>query len=127
MVSGGKPLRDREGSVPQIRELATGHSGCSRTRNYYANAEALKAARLPEGSVLFVEISKAKRDDGKNQVKDSDGFFVADKLAAFTAMEKHSGWGEDIPDDSRRRQAFSARSVLRGILLQNYLAGVETQ
>lgn len=71
-------------------------------RNYYANDEALKAARegqpLPDGSVLFVEIFKAKLDDGKNPVKGGDGLFVADKLAAFTAMEKHSGWGKDIPD-----------------------------
>ena len=90
-------------------------------RNYYANDEALKAARegkpLPDGSVLFVEIFKAKLDDGKNPVTGSDGLFVAEKLLAFTAMEKQSGWGKDIPDILRNGDwnyaVFSADKALK--------------
>ncbi len=90
-------------------------------RNYYANDEALKAARegkpLPDGSMLFVEIFKAKLDDGKNPIEGGDGHFVADKLAAYTAMEKQSGWGTDIPDILRNGDwnyaVFAADKALR--------------
>jgi cytochrome c553 len=71
-------------------------------RHYYANEAALGAARdgkpFPDGSVLFVEVFKAKLDDMKNPVKGADGHFVADALAAYTAMEKQPGWGDKIPE-----------------------------
>lgn len=70
-------------------------------RRYYANRIALKAARegkpLPEGSVLLVEVFKAKLGPGKKPVVGADGFFVAGKRAAFTAMERRAGWGADFP------------------------------
>lgn len=71
-------------------------------RRYYANNAALKAAKagkpLPDGSEFLVEVFKAKLDDNKKPVTGSDGFYVADKLAVYTAMEKRAGWGADIPD-----------------------------
>ena len=71
-------------------------------RRYYANAAALKAAkegkRLPDGSILIGEIFKAKLDADKKPVTGADGFYVANKLAAYTAMEKQAGWGKDIPE-----------------------------
>ncbi len=90
-------------------------------RNYYANDEALKAARegkpLPDGAVLFVEIFKAELDDAKTPVTGGDGLFVAEKLLAFTAMEKQSGWGKDIPDMLRNGDwnyaVFSADKALK--------------
>jgi cytochrome c553 len=71
-------------------------------RKYYANAAALAAARdgqpLPDGAVLLVEVFGAKLgDDGKPMVG-ADGFYVIDKLNAYTGMEKQSGWGDDIPE-----------------------------
>jgi cytochrome c553 len=70
-------------------------------RKYYANKAAVKAAEngkpLPEGSVLFVEVFKAKLDADKKPVKGADGFYVAEKLAAYTAMERRAGWGQDFP------------------------------
>jgi hypothetical protein len=27
-----------------------------------------------------------------------DGYFVADQLVGYTAMEREAGWGRDIPD-----------------------------
>ena len=70
-------------------------------RRYYANATAVKAAKegkeLPDGSVLLVEVFKAKLGPDKKPVTGADGFFVADTLAAYTAMERRAGWGKDIP------------------------------
>jgi len=71
-------------------------------RYYYANPTAIQAAKegknLPNGSVLFAEVYSAKLDDEKKPVTGPDGFFVADKLVAYTAMEREAGWGKDIPD-----------------------------
>jgi cytochrome c553 len=71
-------------------------------RKYYANKIALAAARdgkpMGDGSMLFVEVYKAKLDDAKKPVMGGDGYFVADKLAAYTAMQQKPGWGDDIPD-----------------------------
>ncbi|MCH9051912.1 MAG: cytochrome P460 family protein [Proteobacteria bacterium] len=71
-------------------------------RKYYVNEVALNAARagkpLPNGSMIFVEVYKTKLDGSGNPVKGADGFFAADKLALYTAMEKQAGWGKDIPE-----------------------------
>ena len=70
-------------------------------RHYYASPAALKAARdgkpLPNGSVLLVEIYKAKLDDKKMPVKGTDGNLIGEKLVAYTAMEMRAGWGGSIP------------------------------
>ena len=71
-------------------------------RHYYANQAAVQAARegkpLPAGSVLFVEVYAAKLDADQKPVTGSDGFYVADKLVAYTAMASGAGWGKDVPD-----------------------------
>jgi len=71
-------------------------------RHYFANKAAVQAARegkpLPAGSVLFVEVYAAKLDAEQKPVTGSDGFYVADKLVAYTAMASGAGWGKDVPD-----------------------------
>ena len=71
-------------------------------RYYYANGVALNAAKagkpLPDGSVLFAEVYSAKLDADKKPVTGGDGFFVADQLVGYTAMEREAGFGKDIPD-----------------------------
>jgi len=71
-------------------------------RHYFANQAAVQAARegkpLPAGSVLFVEVYAAKLDADQKPVTGSDGFYVADKLVAYTAMASGAGWGKDVPD-----------------------------
>ena len=71
-------------------------------RHYYANKAAVQAARegkpLPAGSVLFVEVYAAKLDAEQKPVTGSDGFYLADKLVAYTAMASGAGWGKDVPD-----------------------------
>ncbi len=71
-------------------------------RHYYANPAAFEAARtggpLPEGALLFVEVFKAELDDAGKPVAGADGHFLADRLAAYTAMEKRAGWGAAVPE-----------------------------
>jgi cytochrome c553 len=74
-------------------------------RYYFANPAALQAARagksLPDGSVLFAEVYAAKLDAGGKPVMGADGQFEADKLVAYTAMQRDSGWGADFPNELR--------------------------
>lgn len=71
-------------------------------RHYYANRAAVDAAKankpLPAGSYLFAEVYAAKLDANKQPVMGKDGFFEAEKLLLFTAMESGPGWGKDFPD-----------------------------
>ena len=71
-------------------------------RYYYANRPAVDAAKagrpLPDGSVLLAEVYTAKLDADKNPVKGADGFFVSEKLLAYTAMGTGAGWGADFPE-----------------------------
>ena len=71
-------------------------------RHYYANKAAVQAAKqgkpLPDGSVLFAEVYSVKLDADKNPVKGGDGFFVPEKLVAYTAMASGAGWGNEFPD-----------------------------
>jgi hypothetical protein len=71
-------------------------------RYYYANKAAVTAAKagkaLPDGSVLFTEVYAAKLGADGKPVTGSDGFFVAEKLLAYTAMARDAGWGKEIPE-----------------------------
>jgi cytochrome c553 len=70
-------------------------------KQYYANDIAIRAARvgkpLPDGAAIFVETHGIKLDDNKKPIKDSDGFFVPDKLLGYSAMARDAGWGSNIP------------------------------
>ena len=74
----------------------------NQVRKSYANAIALKAAKegkpLPNGSMVVIEVYKAKLDANKKPVKGDDGFYVPDTLAFYTAMRTAAGWGDHIPD-----------------------------
>ena len=76
-------------------------SATRQVRFYYANTVAVAAARagrpLPDGSVLFAQVYAAKLDADGKPVVGADGFYVADKLLAYTAMASGAGWGDDIP------------------------------
>ncbi len=71
-------------------------------RHYYANKAAVDAAKagrpLPAGSYLFAEVYAAKLDASKQPIRGADGFFEAEKLLIFTAMQSGPGWGKDFPD-----------------------------
>src|SRR5205823_11578463 len=71
-------------------------------RYYYANKVAVQAARaakpIPDGAVLFAEVHTVKLDADKNPVKGADGFFVPERLVAYTAMQTGAGWGSEFPE-----------------------------
>jgi cytochrome c553 len=71
-------------------------------RYYYANKAAVAAAKagksLPDGSVLFAEVYAAKIGPDGKPATGGDGHFVAEKLVAYTAMARDTGWGNDIPE-----------------------------
>ncbi len=77
-------------------------------RYYYANPAAIKAAKegkdLPNGAYLLAEVFSTKLDADKNPIKGSDGFFVADQLLFYTAMQRDAGWGKDIPEMLRNEE-----------------------
>lgn len=71
-------------------------------REYYANPAAVTGVRegkmLPDGAMFFVEIYKAKLGEDKKPITGADGHFEKGKLAAYTAMQKQPGWGDQFPD-----------------------------
>jgi cytochrome c553 len=71
-------------------------------RYYYANPAAVQAARqgkpLPQGSYLLAEVHAAKRGADGKPVTGADGFYVPEKLLAYTAMASGPGWGKDFPE-----------------------------
>src|SRR5258705_5714658 len=71
-------------------------------RYYYANKAAVAAAKagkpLPDGSVLFAEVYAARIGADGKPATGGDGHFVAEKLVAYTAMARDTGWGNDIPE-----------------------------
>jgi len=71
-------------------------------RHYYANKPALQAAKegrpIPDGAVILTEVYTAKLDANKNPVTGADGFFVPEKLVAYTAMATGKDWGKEFPE-----------------------------
>lgn len=69
-------------------------------REFFANEAALESMRdgapLADNAYLLVAIYKAKMADGE-PVTGADGYYEADALVAFTAMERQPGWGEQVP------------------------------
>jgi len=85
-----------------VKYLTINFPATRQVRYYYANRPAVEAAKagrpLPDGSVLFAEVYTVKLDADKNPVKGGDGFFVAEKLVAYTAMASGPGWGAEFPE-----------------------------
>jgi len=84
------------------RYHAINFPAAKQVRLYYANKPALQAAKegkpIPDGAVIFVEVHTAKLDANKNPVMGSDGFYVPEKLVAYTAMATGKDWGKDFPE-----------------------------
>lgn len=70
-------------------------------REFYAAPEVVRAARegrpIPDGAILTLAAYTAKLDAAGVPIKDADGRFVKDKLAAVNVMQKKAGWGASIP------------------------------
>ena len=67
----------------------------------YANKVAVDSATmdqpLPSGSVLAMEVYKAKLDENGKPITDDKGFYIKDSMAAIVVMEKRDGWGAAYP------------------------------
>jgi len=93
---------------------------------YYANDAATSAARagrpLPDGSAIFIEVYAAKRGEDKKPVTGADGNLVTDKLLAYTAMARETGWGGEVPEMIRNENwnyaVFGADRVQRATINQ---------
>ena len=66
--------------------------------NDIAVASAKDGAPLDSGSVIVMEVYKAKLDAEENPVTGADGFFEPDARVFIAVMETRDGWGEDYPD-----------------------------
>ena len=86
-------VKDRERANPaQIAEI-------------WANETALASARdgapLDYGSVLVMEVWKAKMKSEDEPQRDAQGRPVKDALLFVAVMEKEPGWGASYPEDKR--------------------------
>lgn len=67
---------------------------------------------MPDGSVLLLEQHAARLDADKKPVLGADGFFLADRLLAYSVMQREAGWGQEIPEMLRNEnwqyQVFTA-------------------
>ena len=67
-----------------------------------AAIDAVKAGKpIPSGTVLTMLNFKAKVDAAGEPLKDANGRFIKDALAAYVVMEKRAGWGAEYPADMR--------------------------
>lgn len=74
-------------------------------RMFYASPDVVRMARpaqpLPSGTVITMEVYKAKLDDQRKPLKDAKGRFIKSGLVSIMVMEKRAGWGAEYPDDIR--------------------------
>jgi hypothetical protein len=87
-------------------------------RDIYASREAVTMAKasqpLPSGTVITMEVYKAKMDDKGEPVRDTNGRFLKDALTGIFVMEKRTGWGAEYGDDLRNGEWEYARFTVDG-------------
>ena len=74
-------------------------------RVFYVSPEAAQPAKpgepLPSGTVITMEIYKAKLDGTGKPAKDGHGRFVKGELVSIQVMEKRTGWGSEYSEGLR--------------------------
>lgn len=74
-------------------------------REFYTTREAVEAVKagkpVPSGTWIVMKSFKSKLDASGGPLKDQDGHFIKDELAAYAVMEKRTGWGKEYPDNLR--------------------------
>jgi hypothetical protein len=88
-------------------------------RDLYASPDAARGAApgqpLTDGTVLTMEVYKAKLDDKGEAVKDANGRLVrTSELVGIFVMEKRRGWGADYPEALRNGEWEYARFTASG-------------
>lgn len=71
----------------------------------YANETALSSIKngttTTPGSVIIMEVYKVKRNDKDLPLKNEDGTYIEDSLAAIAVMEKSDNWDSAFPKENR--------------------------
>lgn len=75
---------------------------------------------LSSGTVITMEVYKAKVDDKGELVKDANGRLVKGDLSFIGVMEKRNGWGVEYPDDIRNGEWEYAIFETNGKLRANF-------
>jgi hypothetical protein len=106
-LAGPELIEFPEGYQDSFEPYATVNRADERKQvvKIFANDVALESAKdgapLDSGSVLVMEIYKARLDADENPVVGSDGFFEQGDLAGIAVMESRAGWGDEYPDEIR--------------------------
>ena len=106
-LAGPDKIRFPEGYRDSFTAYATVNRADERKQvvKIFANDKALESAKdgapLDSGSVLVMEVYKAKLDAAGNPVVGSDGFFEPADMAAIAVMESREGWGAEYPEEMR--------------------------
>jgi hypothetical protein len=88
-------------------------------RDLYASPEAARLGALgqplPDGTVLTMEVYKAKVDERGEPVRDTSGHMVrTPDLVGIFVMEKRRGWGAEYPETLRNGEWEYARFTAAG-------------
>lgn len=82
-------------------------------RDIYAPPAAVKAVKagqpLPSGTVITMEVYRAKVDEKGQPSKDASGRFIKADLFGIFVMEKRAGWGTEYPENLRNGEWEYAR------------------
>jgi hypothetical protein len=75
-------------------------------RTYYVNPDALAGSKsgqpAPSGTILVMEVRKAKLDASGNPETDARGRFIkTDEVTAINVQAKQTGWGAAYPAEKR--------------------------
>jgi hypothetical protein len=106
-LAGPENIKFPEGYQGNFTHYATVNRADDRKQvvKIFANDKALESAKdgapLDSGSVLVMEVYKAKLDADGHLVLGGDGFFEPGDMAAIAVMESRTGWGEEYPQEIR--------------------------
>jgi hypothetical protein len=87
-------------------------------REIYISPESTGVAKagepLPHGTVITMEVYRARVDEKGEPVKDAAGRFIKGDLTGIFVMEKHPGWGGNYQEDIRNGEWEYARFTPEG-------------
>jgi hypothetical protein len=87
-------------------------------REIYISPEHVKGVKpgepLPHGTVITMEVYRARVDEKGEPLKDAAGRFLKGDLTRIFVMEKQAGWGADYPDHLRNGEWEYARFTAEG-------------
>ena len=87
-------------------------------REIYISPESAKMVKpgepLPHGTVITMEVYRARVDEKGEPVKDAAGRFIKGDLTGIFVMEKQPGWGGDYQEDIRNGEWEYARFTAEG-------------